>query len=43
MILRNVEVRKGYGLEPGATVGRIIDLPRAGDGAAGKDPGDADT
>ena len=43
VILRNVEVRKGYGLEPGATAGRIIDLPRVRDGAAGNDTGDADT
>lgn len=31
VMLRNVQVRRGYGLEPKDTVGRIIDLPRRGD------------
>ena len=35
VMLRNVEVRRGYGLEPQDTVGRIIDLPRKEDGESG--------
>lgn len=30
VMLRNVEIRRGYGLDPRDTVGRIIDLPRRG-------------
>lgn len=34
VILRNIEIRKGYRLAPGDTTGRVIDMPRfAGDGA----------
>jgi hypothetical protein len=28
VMLRNVEIRRGYGLDPQDTVGRIVDLPR---------------
>ncbi len=28
VMLRNVQIRRGYGLDPQDTVGRIIDLPR---------------
>ena len=31
IMLRNVGIRRGYGLDPGDTVGRIIDLPRTDD------------
>jgi hypothetical protein len=31
VMLRNVEIRRGYALDPKDTVGRIIDLPRTGD------------
>ena len=31
VILRNVEVRKGYDFDPRKDGGRVIDLPRAGD------------
>jgi hypothetical protein len=31
VMLRNVEIRRGYALDPQDTVGRIIDLPRTGD------------
>jgi hypothetical protein len=30
-MLRNIEIRRGYALDPKDTVGRIIDLPRTGD------------
>ncbi len=30
VMLRNVEVRRGYGLDPKDTVGRVVDLPRTG-------------
>lgn len=30
VMLRNVEIRRGYGLDPKNTVGRVIDLPRTG-------------
>ncbi len=30
VMLRNVEIRRGYGLEPQDTVGRIVELPRTG-------------
>ena len=35
VMLRNVEVRRGYGLDPQDTVGRIIDLPRKDDAEGG--------
>ena len=35
VMLRNVEVRRGYGLDPQDTVGRIIDLPRKDDAESG--------
>ncbi len=28
VILRNIKIRQGYGLEPGETAGRVIDLPK---------------
>jgi methyl coenzyme M reductase gamma subunit len=28
VMLRNVEIRRGYGLDPQDTVGRMVDLPR---------------
>jgi len=31
VMLRNVEIRRGYRLDPQDTVGRIIDLPRTDD------------
>ena len=31
VMLRNVEIRRGYGLDPQDTAGRIIDLPRTDD------------
>ena len=31
VILRNVEVRKGYAFDPRRDGGRVIDLPRSGD------------
>ena len=31
VILRNVEVRKGYDFDPRKDGGRVIDLPRTGD------------
>ena len=31
VILRNVEVRKGYDFDPRRDGGRVIDLPRSGD------------
>ncbi len=31
IMLRNIEIRRGYGLGPQDTVGRIIDLPRTDD------------
>lgn len=31
IMLRNIEIRRGYALDPKDTVGRIIDLPRTGD------------
>ncbi len=31
VMLRNVEIRRGYGLDSQDTVGRIIELPRTGD------------
>ena len=31
VMLRNVEVRRGYGLDPQDTVGRVVDLPRKDD------------
>ena len=31
VILRNVEVRKGYAFDPRKDGGRVIDLPRSGD------------
>ena len=31
VMLRNVEIRRGYGLAPQDTVGRIVDLPRKDD------------
>ena len=31
VILRNVEVRKGYDFDPQRDGGRVIDLPRTGD------------
>jgi hypothetical protein len=31
VMLRNIEIRRGYALDPKDTVGRIIDLPRTGD------------
>lgn len=31
VMLRNVEIRRGYGLDPKDTVGRMIGLPRTGD------------
>lgn len=31
VILRNVEVRKGYDFDPQRDGGRVIDLPRSGD------------
>jgi hypothetical protein len=31
VMLRNIEVRRGYGLDPQDTVGRIIDMPRTND------------
>ncbi len=30
VMLRNVEIRKGYRFEPGKDAGRVIDLPRTG-------------
>ena len=30
VMLRNVEIRRGYGLDSKDTIGRIIDLPRTG-------------
>ncbi len=30
VMLRNVEIRRGYRLDPKDTVGRIVDLPRTG-------------
>ena len=35
VMLRNVEVRRGYGLAPQDTVGRVIDLPRKEDDEGG--------
>ncbi len=34
VILRNVEVRKGYDFDPRKDGGRVIDLPRTGDNKA---------
>ena len=31
VMLRNIEIRRGYGLDPQDTVGRIVDLPRTDD------------
>ncbi len=31
VMLRNIKIRRGYGLDPQDTVGRIIDLPRTDD------------
>ena len=31
VILRNVEVRKGYDFDPRKDAGRVIDLPRSGE------------
>ncbi len=31
VILRNIKVRAGYGLEPKDTTSRVIDMPRVGD------------
>jgi hypothetical protein len=35
VMLRNVAVRRGYGLDPQDTVGRVIDLPRKEDAEGG--------
>ncbi len=35
VMLRNVQVRRGYGLDPQDTVGRVIDLPRKEDAEGG--------
>ena len=39
VILRNIEVRKGFRLAPGDTAGRVIDMPRVG----GDGPGESET
>jgi hypothetical protein len=39
VILRNIEIRKGYRLVPGDTAGRVIDMPRVGrDGPGSSEP-----
>ncbi len=35
VILRNIEIRKGFRLAPGDTAGRVIDMPRVGGNGAG--------